>query len=145
VIYSELDLRVQFASKTRLNVRILPAEISKGQESWYDVKQEYLARTPDGDCFNPTHSEFDFRLTTSPFEFGVVRKSTGDVLFSTKGSKLVFENQFVEFRTVLPPNYNISGLGEVMHKMRLGNNYNRTLYSADVASALLSSFLRPLD
>src|SRR5207253_2052618 len=98
----QLDLRVLFGPKSRLNVRILPAEIPEEQESWYDIKEDHLKRTVNGVHFNPTDSELDFQLNSSPFEFSVVRKSTGDVLFSTKGSKLVFENQFLEFRTELP-------------------------------------------
>lgn len=40
------------------------------------------------------------------FWFSVTRNSTGDVLFSTKDTKLVFENQFVEFVSSLPEDYN---------------------------------------
>ncbi|KAG0138307.1 glycosyl hydrolases family 31-domain-containing protein [Tuber indicum] len=132
----QLSLQVSFGPKSRLNIRILPAEIPEGQESWYDTKEDYLRRTVNGVHFNPADSELDFQLNSSPFEFSVVRKSTGDVLFSTKGSKLVFENQFLEFRTELPEKYNLYGLGEVMHSIRLGNNYNRTIYSADVNDPL---------
>ncbi|RPA92293.1 hypothetical protein L873DRAFT_1710738 [Choiromyces venosus 120613-1] len=132
----ELDLRVLFGPKSRLNVRILPAKIPEEQGSWYDIKEEYLTRTVNDVHFNPTDSELDFQLTKSPFEFSVIRKSTGDILFSTRGSKLVFENQFLEFRTELPEKYNLYGLGEVMHNIRLGNNYNRTLYSTDASDPL---------
>ncbi|CUS14012.1 unnamed protein product [Tuber aestivum] len=132
----QLDLRVLFGPESRLNVRILPAEIPEEQESWYDTNEDYLTRTVKGVHFNPTNSHFGFQLNSSPFEFSVVRKSTGDILFSTKGNKLVFENQFLEFRTELPEKYNLYGLGEVMHSIRLGNNYNRTLYATDVNDPL---------
>ena len=137
---------MQFASKTSLNIRILPAVLPKEQELWYDVKEEFLSRAPHEQCFDPDDTELDFQLTKSPFAFTVVRKRNGDVLFSTEGSRLVFENQFIEFRTQLPPEYNIYGLGEVMHGFRLGNSYNRTFYATDVRLVLLfiSLFLRPL-
>ena len=131
-----------FGPKSRLNVRILPVEIAGEQESWYDIKEDYLTRTVNGVHFNPTDSELDFQFNRSPFEFSVARKSTGDVLFSTKGSKLVFENQFLEFRTELPEKYNLYGLGEVMHNFRLGNKYNRTLYATDVRYVILGLLLQ---
>ena len=66
------------------------------------------------------------------FSFTVVRKSTGDAIFSTAGSKLVFEDQFTEIVSTLPENYNLYGLGETIHALRLGNNFTKTLYAADV-------------
>ena len=66
------------------------------------------------------------------FSFTVVRKSTGDAIFSTAGSKLVFEDQFTEIVSTLPENYNLYGLGETIHTLRLGNNFTKTIYAADV-------------
>jgi hypothetical protein len=34
----------------------------------------------------------------------------------------VYEDQFIEFASPLPENYNLYGLGEVIHGFRLGNN-----------------------
>jgi len=126
---NQLDLRVLFGPKSRLNVRILPVEIAGEQESWYDMKEDYLTRKVNGVHFNPEDSELDFRFNRSPFKFSVAGKSAGDVLFSTKGSKLVFESQFLGFPTELPEKYNLYGLGEVTHNIKLGNKYNRTLFN----------------
>ena len=58
------------------------------------------------------------------------------VLFSTEGTKLVFENQFVEFASSLPENYNLYGLGESIHGLRLGNNSTKTIYAADAGDPI---------
>lgn len=65
-----------------------------------------------------------------------MRKSTGDTLFNTSGSKLVFESQFVEFVTTMPEEYNVAGLGERIHALRLGNNYTLTIYAADAGDPI---------
>ena len=77
-------------------------------------------------------NELQFTWSNNPtFSFSVIRKSTGDVLFDTTGTKLVYENQFIEFVSSLPENYNLYGLGERIHGLRLGNNFTATIYAAD--------------
>jgi len=76
----------------------------------------------------------DMRLSWSnspSFNFEISRRSTGDTIFSTKYSTLVFEDQFIEFKTALPNEWNLQGLGETMHSLRLLNNHNITIYAAD--------------
>ncbi|KAJ5358378.1 uncharacterized protein N7496_010791 [Penicillium cataractarum] len=81
--------------------------------------------------------DLEFSWTNEPsFGFDVTRKSNKDVLFSTKGTDLVFENQFVEFKSSLPENYNLYGLGESIHAFRLGNNYTKTYYAADAGATV---------
>lgn len=48
----------------------------------------------------------------------------------------MYEDQFIEFATDLPENYNISGLGERMHSLKLSNNLTATIYAADVGDPL---------
>jgi alpha-glucosidase len=79
---------------------------------------------------------FSWSNSRGGFGFNVTRNSTGEVLFSTTGTKLVYENQFIEFVSHQPENYNLYGLGEVMHEFRLGNNFTRTIYAADVGDPL---------
>lgn len=75
--------------------------------------------------------------TNAPtFGFSVIRKVTGDVLFDTIGSKLVFEDQFLEFATAMPAHYNLYGLGETIHGLRLGNNFTKTIYAADAGDPI---------
>lgn len=63
--------------------------------------------TLDSDANATTQlNDLQFSWSNDPtFSFSVVRKSTGDVVFDTTGTKLVFENQFVEFATSMPEKY----------------------------------------
>jgi alpha-glucosidase len=70
------------------------------------------------------------------FWFSVTRHSTGDVIFTTENTKLVYEDQFIEFVTALPKDYNLYGLGERIHGFRLNNNLNATFYAADVGDPI---------
>lgn len=54
-----------------------------------------------------------------------------DVLFDTSSTRLIFENQFVEFVTAMPEEYNLYGLGETIHALRLGNNFTKTMWNSD--------------
>lgn len=72
------------------------------------------------------------------FWFSVTRQSTGDVLFSSKNTHLVYEDQFIEFASSLPEDYNLYGLGERIHGLRLGNNLTATIFAADVGDPIVS-------
>lgn len=83
---------------------------------------------------SPKSADLEFRLNESPFSFSVVRKSCGEVLFSTDSYPLVFEKQYLRIKTSLPPNANIYGLGEHTEPFRLpveGKGTLRTLWSRD--------------
>lgn len=102
--------------------------------SQYLVPTQYLNRPLlDSDAASTVpKSDLELVWSNDPtFNFAVHRKSNKDVLFSTAGSKLIFEDQFIEFVTAMPENYNIAGLGEHLHNIRLGNNITLTLYNAD--------------
>lgn len=82
-------------------------------------------------------SDLIFHWSNEPtFSFTFARKSSGDVIFSTKGTVLVYENQFIEFVSSLPENYNLYGLGERIHGLRLGNNFTATIYAADIGDPI---------
>ncbi|KAG9092364.1 hypothetical protein FRC07_011682, partial [Ceratobasidium sp. 392] len=62
----------------------------------------------------------------------VRRKKTGEVLFDTKGSTLVFEEQYLRLKTSVPNNANIYGLGENTNSFRLDpSNTTRTIWNRD--------------
>jgi alpha-glucosidase len=129
-----LRLTVEYQSSDRLHVAITPAYIDATNSSWF-VLPEALVQKPtiDADANSTTlDNDLNFVWSNDPtFSFSVIRQSTGDTLFSTTGTQLVFENQFIEFATVLPDNYNLYGLGEVIHGLRMGNNFTRTFWAAD--------------
>lgn len=50
--------------------------------------------------------------------------------------KLIYEDQFIEFVSHLPDDYNLYGLGERIHGLRLNNNLTATIYAADVGDPI---------
>ncbi|KAL6713826.1 hypothetical protein ACLMJK_008320 [Lecanora helva] len=134
-----LSLTVQYQSADRLAVRITPAVIDSSNSSYY-VLPDNLVHQPTADSDADSTSlmnDLSFVWSNEPtFGFSIGRVSTGDTLFSTEGTKLVFEDQFIEFASSLPENYNLYGLGETIHGLRLGNNFTKTIYAADVGDVI---------
>lgn len=130
-----LRLTVEYQSEDRLHIYITPTYVCSANSSFFALP-DVLVHKP---TIDPNYkskaqgSDLEFVWSNDPtFSFTVRRYSTGDVLFSTSGTQLVFENQFIEFGSALPENYNIYGLGEVIHNLRMGNNFTRTIYAADI-------------
>lgn len=134
-----LNLTVEYQSADRLAVKISPAVIDSSNASQYIIPDNIVQRPstdPDADASSLT-SDLEFVWSNKPtFSFSVIRVSTGDKLFSTENTILIFENQFVEFVSTLPENYNLYGLGESIHSLRLGNNYTKTIYAVDVGDVI---------
>lgn len=130
-----LNLKVEYQSSSRLAVNIQPAYLDSSNRSHYIVPEDLIPRPQsEGSC---SDLDLKFDWTNEPsFGFSVSRKSSGDVLFTTKGTKLVFENQFVEFVNSLPQDYNLYGLGERIHGLKLNNNFTATIYAADVGDPI---------
>jgi alpha-glucosidase len=130
----DLKLTVEHQSADRLHIEITPTYIGPANSSWF-ILPEVLIPKPavDADEGLNQGSDLEFSWNNEPsFSFTIRRVYTGDVLFSTEGSKLVFEDQFIEFSSSLPENYNLYGLGEVIHGLRMGDNFTRTLWAADI-------------
>jgi len=135
---NNLELTVEYQTNSRLHVNIHPTNITPQNESWYILPTEYVPAGTQADG-QMTTSDLTFswgHSQDSGFGFNVTRNSTGDVLFSTTGNKLVYENQFIEIVTHQDKGYNLYGLGEVIHGLRLGNNLTRTIYAADVGDPI---------
>jgi alpha-glucosidase len=134
----DLDLTVEYQTSSRLHVNIRPSHVTSQNQSWYLLSTDYVPAADQEDG-SMTASDLTFSWANSPktgFGFNVTRNGTGDVLFSTTGTKLVFENQFIELVTHQDEGYNLYGLGEVIHGLRLGNNLTRTIYAADVGDPI---------
>ena len=129
-----LKLVVEHQSSDRLHVEITPAYIGPHNHSWFALPDALIPRpVVDPDPVSRRDRQLEFTWSNDPsFSFTIRRTLTGDSLFSTKGTKLVFEDQFIEFASALPANYNLYGLGEVIHGLRMGNNFTRTFWAADV-------------
>ncbi|KAI1432773.1 glycoside hydrolase family 31 protein [Xylaria sp. CBS 124048] len=131
-----LSLIVEYQATDRLHVEILPKYIGQNNQSWF-ILPDALVPKPKADVDSIPETDLSFAWSNEPtFSFNVTRKSTGDVLFTTGGSQIVYENQFIEFGSALPENYNLYGLGETIHSFRLGNNLTRTMYNADVGDII---------
>ncbi|KAI0102636.1 glycoside hydrolase family 31 protein [Nemania sp. FL0031] len=131
-----LSLVVEYQVADRLHVEILPKYIGQGNQSWF-ILPEVLLSKPKAQGNDKPQTDLDFSWSNDPtFSFTVTRKSTGDVLFTTENSEIVYEDQFIEFGSTLPENYNLYGLGETIHTFRLGNNVTRTLHNADVGDIM---------
>ncbi|PNS21638.1 hypothetical protein CAC42_997 [Sphaceloma murrayae] len=129
----ELVLTVDYQTANRLSVNIKPAYITAENRSWFEIPDGFVPEPQHGvPSDNSEGTDLQVSWTNDPtFSFTVLRQSTGEILFSTAGSKLVYEDQFIEFVTSLPENYNLYGMGEHFHGLRLGNNYTATFFAAD--------------
>ena len=109
-----LTLLVEYQTDQRLHVSITPTTITLANESWYLLSTSFVPASSQAGG-SVSSSDLTFTWSNHPsFSFEVVRGKTGDVVFSTNGTKLVFEDQFVEFVTSESENYNLYGLGEGM-------------------------------
>ena len=112
--------------------------MDSSNESYYVLPSERVYE-PEQDVVDPRIEAIDlaFGWSNEPtFSFVVTRKTTGDVLFDTRGSVLVYEDQFIEFVSQLPEQYNLYGMGERIHGLRLGNNFTATFYAADAGDPI---------
>lgn len=118
-----LTLTVEYQDTGRLNIQIQPRYIGPQNETWFILPEALVPKPASSGNASSNTSDFVVSWTNDDsFSFTVSRKSTNDTLFTTAGSKLVYEDQFIEFVSPLPENYNLYGLGEVIHGFRLGNN-----------------------
>lgn len=134
----DLTLTVEYQSADRLHIEITPSHVDSSNSSWYVLPASLVDKpTIDADANSTLQNDLNFVWSNDPtFSFTVIRQSTGDVIFNTTGTKLVYENQFFEFVSSLPENYNLYGLGEVIHGLRMGNNFTRTFYAADIGDPI---------
>ncbi|KAF7712730.1 Alpha-glucosidase [Penicillium ucsense] len=132
-----LDFTLEYQSASRVNIQITPSHVDATNASWYHLSEDVVPRPKAEKNASAKDSQFDVTWTNEPsFGFKVARKSNGDVLFDTTGSTLVYENQFIEFVTGLPQDYNLYGLGEHIQQLRLLKNATLTLYAADVGDPI---------
>jgi alpha-glucosidase len=131
-----LSLTVDYQAKDRLNIQIIPAHLDASNASWYLIDEAVVPRSQSsGGSFSDSDLAFSWSNRPS-FNFEVTRKATGDVLFSTKNTVLVYENQFIEFETSLPEDYNLYGLGDRVQQFRIKENHTLTTWAADAGNVL---------
>ncbi|KAJ5388149.1 hypothetical protein N7509_010690 [Penicillium cosmopolitanum] len=132
-----LDFSVEYMANDRLNIQIVPSHVDSSNASWYHLSEDTVPRPKSGKHASRENSDLEFKWSNSPsFSFKIIRKSTGDAIFDTTGSVLVFENQFTEFVTSLPEDYNLYGLGEHIQQFHLLENLTLTMYASDIGDPI---------
>ncbi|KAL4899489.1 hypothetical protein BDW74DRAFT_110519 [Aspergillus multicolor] len=123
----DLKLEVEYQTDERLHVKILDTN-----NTVYQVPDSVFPRPGFGQSCSRGDSKLQFDFNADPFSFTVSRTETGEVLFDTTGTKLVFESQYVYLKTHLPQNPHLYGLGEHSDPFMLNTtNYTRTIYTRD--------------
>lgn len=106
----QLTLRVSHQTKSRLSVNISPTYLGHQNISWFELDEQFV-RQPRWDGHTTVangHLRFDWSNEPS-FQFSVSRAGSGEVIFSTFGHKIVFEDQFLELVTNMVGDYNVYG------------------------------------
>ncbi|EEQ27204.1 putative alpha-glucosidase [Microsporum canis] len=137
----QLKLRVEYQTTSRLHVII---EDSK--EDVYQVPESVFPRPGFEESAGASKkSMLKFTFTKEPFSFKVTRRATGEVIFDTAGSALIFESQYLRLRTSLPVEPNLYGLGEHSDPLRLKTDglvttlWNRDAYGIPPGTNLYGS------
>ncbi|KAJ4305859.1 hypothetical protein N0V90_001391 [Kalmusia sp. IMI 367209] len=121
----DLKFEASYQTDSRLHVIIYDKD-----EQVYQVPDFVLPR-PTG-SISSDESQVEVTIEESPFSFTVTRKANKEVIFTTKGSQIVFEDQYIRLRTTLPDDPNLYGLGEHTDPLRLPtSNYIRTMWNRD--------------
>ncbi|KAF8329517.1 alpha-glucosidase [Cantharellus anzutake] len=131
----ELKLKVTYETESRIHLQIHDPSNTR-----YTVPTSVLPRPPSHN-FPSSKASIQFKYTTAPFTFSIVRSEAGggneEVLFGTSQEHpLIFEEQYLRLKTTaLPADANIYGLGEHTETFRLPNqNFTRTLWARDAYS-----------
>ncbi|KPM37284.1 Alpha-glucosidase [Neonectria ditissima] len=128
----DLVLEVQYQTKERLNVKIYPKYLSERNETQYILPSSLVLEPGRDEKTTISNSDLRFEWSNSPsFQFKITRSCTREILFSTYGHVLVFEDQFIEVVTNMVPDYNVYGLAENIHDFHLGQNFTQTFWTND--------------
>lgn len=126
----DLVLSVEYQSQERLAVSIYPKYLVPGNESLYLLSDTLTPQPTAEATSSKASSDLEFVWSNDPtFQFKIVRVSSGEVLFNTYGSKIVFEDQFLELVTTMVPDYNVYGLAENLRGFRIPNNFTQTFWN----------------
>ena len=138
--YPELLLSVYYDTETRLHVTI---EDINGTQ--YRIPESLVSIPMPSEGIDAV--QYSFNYNEAPFEFWITRND-GDILFDTRGYKLIFETQYIEITTNMEEGYNVYGLGEVIHSLKLDTNLTLTMWAKYVqpsCSANVSDEPDPID
>lgn len=133
----DLELSVSYQSSNRLNVNIEPKYRGPSNTSWFRLDTDFVKLPGFDESIEKEECDLAFSWINEPhFQFEISRSSTGEVIFSTLGHVIVFEDQFIELKTNMAKNYNVYGLAENIRNFRLGTNYTQTLFNVDAPNPI---------
>lgn len=126
----DLTLAVEYQNAKRLNVRIRPRYVGAANHSQFLLSDDAVPSGKIDQGASSNSSDLQLEWSNDPtFQFRVMRRSNGDVIFDTYGHKIVYENQFLELISNMVPDYNVYGLPEAIRPFRLGTNYTQTFWN----------------
>ncbi|PWA46947.1 glycosyl hydrolases family 31 protein [Artemisia annua] len=138
----ELRLFASFETVDRLRIRItdpkhkrweIPIDILPRQRNPNTFPPKPNKEIPNNLILSDPNSDLILTLhNTTQFGFTVTRRSTGDTLFDTSNSVLIFKDQYLELTSSLPANRSsIYGLGEhTKRSLKLTHHQTLTLWNA---------------
>ena len=125
----EIKVLADIQSPDRLSVKIL----DKKDKRW-KVPEDILPRTKVEKNINREKANFAIQSPRSESFFGlkVFRKQGDDTLFSTEGSELIFEDEYLEISTAIPEKAKIYGFGEIVDTFeRDAKNTTQVLFTRE--------------
>lgn len=135
-----LRLTARYEAHGRLHVHITDATQPRWEVPTLLIPRERIQDVPVGAQAHtipafPSHP-LQISWTTSPFHFTVTRRATGEILFTTASTLLVFKDQYLQFATHLPEDSHLYGVGDSTRPdgMRLQHGRKYTLWATDVGS-----------
>lgn len=134
---ADLILNVEYQTRDRLNVQMYPRDIVPSNSSKL-ILSDTLVYSPAADG-STTAADHDLTFTWDnepSFQFRVNRATIGEELFSTYGHVIVFEDQFLELKTNMVEDYNVSGLAENTRDFCLGTNATQPFYAFDTGNTV---------
>ncbi|KAK9915638.1 hypothetical protein WJX75_001864 [Coccomyxa subellipsoidea] len=105
---SPLDVSVEYLTPSIMRVKIGRPERNEVPPSIFN------STMPQGSSTPPSNATYAFDYSRSPFSFTVTRAgNTADQsLFTTKGSRLIFKDQYLELTSAVPKEAALYGIGE---------------------------------
>ncbi|MCO5599251.1 hypothetical protein L7F22_053352 [Adiantum nelumboides] len=135
-----LQVAFSYESSGRLHVHITSSNATSNAR--WEIPQSLIPRQTAGSHNNPAVQDnaLSFQYTEDPFTFMVYRNLTGEVLFDSSSSSLIFKDQYLEISTLLPESAALYGLGESTHPegFRLHPGQSYTLWASDINASTVN-------
>ncbi|KAI8142903.1 alpha glucosidase [Fennellomyces sp. T-0311] len=126
----DLVVDVDFETAERLHVKIYDKD-----EKQYLVPNDRTGLERPKTKRPAKKTNYEFKYTSRPFGFQVIRKADKEVIFDTTDYPLVFEDQYLELTTAVPDDANIYGVGETTAPFKRDNIQNvTTIFARDAGT-----------